>query len=577
MKLTNEAFRLKLSYGACEPEQLSSLCAARRDKAAFQMIVNSDRYYCLSVGCAEWYSSVNRTHMIGAPIRIRAAIESPFESTVNIEEFVTDDDEMRKADIILAQDVRESAANVPSALWCEINIPEDAEPGEYTLKAKLFAAGYNDDETLVACEEIKLTVYPYVLPEHKDWKFHLDLWQHNSNIARKHDVRIWSDEHFEVVKKYAKSLADLGQKTVMVCVSEIPWNGQTCFKVTGYGGNLFEYNIIGITRELDGSFTYDYSKLQKYIDICTEAGITGDIEMIGLVNVWGGDDSKILGTEPLCSDHTEQLRLRYFDKADGCLKYMRSGEHMRDYIKALETYMITTGQIGRARVGADEPGDMERYRESVALIRKIAPAFRFKTAINHAEFIAEFGEVIDDFAPYIRCATKEYATLINYKTENPQKKLLWYVCCGRSQPNTFIRSDLVESRAVGLLTNVMRFDGFLRWNYTVWPNDPRKDIRFESFEAGDTNFVYPAYNGDVLLSLRYKNLQRGIVDYELFEKLREVKGDAVAEELLSGLIDAMDMSEYYNRLVDKVNVKPLFSHDWNKFNEVKKQILQMLS
>ena len=577
MKLTNEAFRLKLGYSADEPEVLSSLCAARRDKAAFQMIVNSDRYYCLAADCAEWYSSVHRSHRIGATVRLRAAVESPFESKVSIEEFVTDDDETLKADTILNQDVRESAANVPSALWCEINVPEDAEPGEYTVKAKLFASGYNDDEVLVACEDIKLTVYPYVMPEYKDWKFHLDLWQHHSNIARKHDVRLWSDEHFEIIKKYARSLAELGQKTVMVCVSEIPWNGQTCFKVTGYGGNLFEYNIIGITRETDGSFTYDYSKLQKYIDVCTEAGIAGDIEMIGLVNVWGGEDSKILGTTALCEDHTEQLRLRYFDKADGCLKYMRSGEQMRDYIKSLETYMIKTGQIGRARVGADEPGDMERYRESVALIRKIAPAFRFKTAINHAEFIAEFGDVIDDFAPYIRCATKEYDTLIKYKKENPGKKLLWYVCCGGARPNTFIRCDLIESRVIGLLTNAMRFDGFLRWNYTVWPDDPRKDIRYESFEAGDTNFVYPAYNGDVLLSLRYKNLQRGISDYELFEKLREVKGDCVAHELLSSLLATMDMSEYYNRLADKTNELPLFTRDWNKFNEVKEHVLQLIS
>ena len=123
----------------------------------------------------------------------------------------------------------------------------------------------------------------------------------------------------------------------------------------------------------------------------------------------------------------------------------------------------------------------------------------------------------------------------------------------------------------------MRFDGFLRWNYTVWPDDPRKDIRYESFEAGDTNFVYPAYNGDVLLSLRYKNLQRGISDYELFEKLREVKGDCVAHELLSSLLATMDMSEYYNRLADKTNELPLFTHDWNKFNEVKEHVLQLIS
>ena len=42
MKLTNEAFRLKLEYAACEPEALVSLVAAKRDTAAFQVIVNAD-------------------------------------------------------------------------------------------------------------------------------------------------------------------------------------------------------------------------------------------------------------------------------------------------------------------------------------------------------------------------------------------------------------------------------------------------------------------------------------------------------------------------------------------------------
>ena len=87
MKLTNEAFRLKLGYGAAEPESLSSICAARCDKVAFQMIVNADRHYCLASDCAEWYSSVHRSHRIGATLRLRAAGESPFESKVSIEEF----------------------------------------------------------------------------------------------------------------------------------------------------------------------------------------------------------------------------------------------------------------------------------------------------------------------------------------------------------------------------------------------------------------------------------------------------------------------------------------------------------
>lgn len=576
MTLTNEAFRLKLTYAAENPPAFSEVCAARRDSASFQMIINSDNYYALSVGLHDWYSSKNRQHRIGDVVRLRASVDAPFPVTLNIEEFVTDDDSVKKADILLASEVRESAAHVPTAVWCDVNVPADAEPGDYTLTARLLAAGYNDDETVVATETFTLRVYPYVLPEPKDWKFRLDLWQHNSNIARKHDVRLWSDEHFAVIRNYVKTLADLGQKSILVCVGEIPWNGQSCFERNVFDGNLFEYNIIEIVRETDGSFTYDYSKLQKYVDICTAEGISGDIEVFGLVNIWqSADPKRSLGTVTLCPEHVESPRLRYLDKSDGLMKYMRNAEDIDSYIRALEAYFIATGQLDRVRIAADEPGDIDRYRASLAHMKKLVPSFKYKTAINHVEFISEFGDDINDFAPYLVCATKEYDTLIRYKSEHPEKKFLWYVCCGSTRPNTFIRTDLIESRMIGVLTNVMRFDGFLRWNYTVWPDDPRKDIRMDPFEAGDTNFVYPAYNGGVLLSLRYKNLRRGIIDFELFEALRAVKGDDFVDVLFDRIISTRNMIEC-NTLV-RGSENKLFSRNWNDFNSLKSDVLALLS
>lgn len=40
----------------------------------------------------------------------------------------------------------------------------------------------------------------------------------------------------------------------------------------------------------------------------------------------------------------------------------------------------------------------------------------------------------------------------------------------------------------GILTSVLRMEGFLRWNYCVWTDDPRKDIRYSYYEAGITDF-----------------------------------------------------------------------------------------
>lgn len=42
--------------------------------------------------------------------------------------------------------------------------------------------------------------------------FELDLWQHNANIARMHEVERYSDEHMAVLEHYVQSLAALGQK-----------------------------------------------------------------------------------------------------------------------------------------------------------------------------------------------------------------------------------------------------------------------------------------------------------------------------------------------------------------------------
>ena len=150
MIITNEAFRLKLTYDHEAPPVFTEVCAARRDSASFQMIINSDSFYALSVGLHDWYSSKYRLHRIGDVVRLRAAVDAPFPTTLSIEEFVTDDDNIKKSDILLSQEVRESDAHLPSAVWCDINVPEEAEPGDYTVTARLFASGYNDDETEVA-------------------------------------------------------------------------------------------------------------------------------------------------------------------------------------------------------------------------------------------------------------------------------------------------------------------------------------------------------------------------------------------------------------------------------------------
>ena len=176
-KIANEAYKLMLTYGGEEPKAPTSLIAARGDTAAFQVIVNSDNRYSVTVSKTEWFSDA--TILRKSFERLRLDVDAPFDVALNIEEFVTDDDGIKKADILLNSDSRDSNPSVPSAVYAELKVPEDAKAGDYTVKIRLYSSLYTEDEKMVSELSLPLTVYDVRMPSYRERKFHLDLWQHN--------------------------------------------------------------------------------------------------------------------------------------------------------------------------------------------------------------------------------------------------------------------------------------------------------------------------------------------------------------------------------------------------------------
>ena len=70
---------------------------------------------------------------------------------------------------------------------------------------------------------------------------------------------------------------------------------------------------------------------------------------------------------------------------------------------------------------------------------------------------------------------------------------------------------------------------------------------FPPWKAGDTNFVYPANDGRPLLTLRYKNLKRGIEDFELIQILKQTnpRAEKVLNEVWGRLIKSRDIKEFH--------------------------------
>ncbi len=508
---------------ADEPKEIS-LTAGRADFAAFQVLLGSDEAYTVNTGDRFYLSQYPF-----AKANYRVAFDFPLSFEI-FHQYATSENGYTYNDMLSPIDVRDYPERSVCALFVNISLPKNAIPGDYSGKVRIFKQELFEDETLVGEISVSLKVCEFTLPSPKNRKFYLDLWQNFTSLAQHTDVPLYSDAHFEVIDSYLASLEVLGQRALTLVVSEVPWGGQSGWD-TEDKGNLFKYSIVTIKKTKACIFEYDFTKMQRYIDMGAKHGIKDELSLYGLVNVLGA----ALGKP--ASEYPEPIRLRYLDEADGSYRYMRDPSEIDAYIKALEEYFIKTGQIDRVRVVADEPSNVEAFKRSVSHVHEIAPAFRFKAAIVEPEFIEKFGDIFDDFVPILDCVTKKFDTLSKYIKEMPEKRYLWYVCCGPDHPNMFIKSPLSESYLIGILTSYFRLDGFLRWNYTEWPENPRVDLRFRpNWAAGDTTYVYPGYNGKPLLSLRYHALHRAIQFYELLETYRRRGGVRAYNRLISEII-----------------------------------------
>ena len=533
------------------PKEIS-LISAGNSTAAFQLLVTADCEYALNVTDCNWFSQNAKRR------NIRISTEMPFECELKHIGMHLCDDAFYRADSLQNKSVVEAKDDEILSVYCEIKVPKSTEKGVYNGKIKLYESYGFETEVLVGEANISLEVFAFDIPENEDNGFHLDLWQHPSNLARQHGVELWSDRHFDVLASYCESLGELGNKCVTIIASEIPWNGQGCQNEQRFEANLFEYSMIPVVRRIDGELELDFSIMQRYIDLCAMYGIEECIQVFGLVNVW---DTKEYGGKRTAPDYPDGIHIRVYNEADGKYGYLHTAKEIDTYIKALESYFIETDQIDRVRIAADEPADVEAYRKSLNHIMAVAPSFKYKTAINHAEFVNEFGNVIYDFAPYISAMYSEYDALMKFKAEMPEKRFLYYVCCAPEVPNSFIRSELVDGYYIGILAAYAKMDGFLRWSYTCWTDHPNSDYRYGPFPAGDLGYVYPSADGRPLLSLRYKTLRKGICLFALIKEAEKRKLDGVIEEFYSLVLREREIGKLYANW-DREKVMSLSADDY---------------
>lgn len=485
---------------------------------------------------------------------------------------VLDDDQVYKTDPLFENGSQYYHTWNPIQLFLEVKVPAGTAPGVYSGEVRVYLHRMFDDEELAKVLPFTVEVADVVMPAGPDRKFHLGIWHHPANIARHYGTALFSDRHFEILEHYIRSLADMGCVVSSVTVADIPWAGQFCYNKYDPLSDLFEYNLVRITRDRDGVFHYDFSILDRYLTLCKKYDMTREIYLFGLIRNW---TSETYGN--ITEDYPDAIRLRYTDEARGCGKFLRKTADIKAYISALYRWLKEKGWAEFCVISADEPPDMDAYNRSLAILREAAPDLKTQLDIPPS-LINQRPELhFDSYTPAIDA-------IANSEAEEPGAtrkamarctgKVCWSTCCWPLTPNTFLRSPLLEGRIHGLLAEWLKMDGFLRWAYTCWPADPYADAAVMDWPYGDAYLVYPGKDGYPVLSLRYFAMKRGIGDYELMQMVKAEcpGGEALVDEALTLIFRQPDVTKWNFYKADNSQ----YSFDPADYEEVRARMVRAL-
>jgi len=393
------------------------------------------------------------------------------------------------ADRITNQSSFEYDKNTTRPLWLSIQVPRDAAPGIY--KGSLTLKGKNYNTTIPYTVE----VLSHILPEAKDWAYHLDLWQNPYSIARHHNVELWSPAHFSAMKPYYERLRDAGQKNITASIINDPWNGQTYDKYQA---------MIKWTKKKDGSWSYDYSIFDKWVSFMREIGVSEYINCYSMIP-WN-------------------MNFQYFDENTGKYEILKIKTddpkyraHWLPLLKDFAKHLKQKGYFEWTTIAMDER-PQEDMKRAIAIIKEADPQFKSSLAGGYHP------QISNEFADYSITLGEDMAPDVLKARQDKGYKTTVYTCCSEIFPNTFTNSGYQEATWLAWHSVQRGFDGYLRWAFDCWNSNPNQDTRYGTWLGGDTYFVYP----DNITSIRFEKLIEGIQDAE---KIRILKKELKVSQL----------------------------------------------
>ncbi|MBN1387815.1 MAG: DUF4091 domain-containing protein, partial [Bacteroidales bacterium] len=360
-----------------------------------------------------------------------------------------------QADILSHENVFIAEGRGTRPVWISIDIPSDAIPGIYESVVSRKSPSGRERHL------ITLEVQDKLLPPSSEWSFHLDLWQNPFAVARYNGVELWSEEHFELLKPLLGKLADAGQKCITTTLIDKPWgDNKPCY-------DDFR-SMIRWTRKKDGSWEYDYSIFDKYVRLAMACGIKEQINCYSMVPIHN--------------------KFTWYDEKSADTIIMEAFPGTEDYemiwtgfLSDFRDHLDEMGWLDKTTIALDEREE-EEMKDLFSFLKETAPEFKIAMAGFYYEAL---NPSIYDFSSNWRHTGIMSDGVIDSRRSS-DLKTTYYVACGIPEPNSFTFSPPAESCYVGWFAAAEGFDGFLRWAYNSWPEEPLVDSRYTKWPAGDT-------------------------------------------------------------------------------------------
>ncbi|MBN2582880.1 MAG: hypothetical protein JXL80_07395, partial [Planctomycetes bacterium] len=133
-------------------------------------------------------------------------------------------------------------------LWITVYVSKAAAAGTYKGQVRISAAGH---EPVAVPVEVK--VVGWTVPDTQDYRTWVDLVESPDTLTEYYKVPLWSDEHWRMIGEAFKAIGEAGSRMVYV-----PLIAQT---------NIgHEQSMVRWIRKADGSYDYDLSVMDRYLD-----------------------------------------------------------------------------------------------------------------------------------------------------------------------------------------------------------------------------------------------------------------------------------------------------------------------